>query len=398
MYKLVFVTSGYPPFRGYHCHRSLLTLKDIFDITVISFRALGPNKLVKKYYNVDGISVVQIPFPIVPGYNKNIKLVKFGSYLTFPLIKEILDSATILEGGAIYTSGMVLKKWVEISGRKDVPLICDAIGDDVKVDLPKLKAEERNKLVNWFDCILCNSKDMSEQIRRLCDRTPLILEAYRGVDFEMFHPEVEPKGPFLGRPYPRFLYLGGFPLIINRNSAKDVKGGIYLLEAWKIFERIPGSGHLIIGGPNSDCQFVKDWKDSLLNPERVAIVGKLKAEEVPNYIKGVDVVVIPSLSEGLPNLANESQACGTPVLGTDAGGIPETVENFNSGLIVKRESVGELLNGLLWFSSKNWDEIKKMGGYCHQRIKNLFPWSRYRDTALKGYSYALRKKGIRIDF
>ncbi|MFB3851075.1 MAG: glycosyltransferase family 4 protein [Acidobacteriota bacterium] len=394
----LFINSGYPPLRGYHSHRAILQLQDILETRVISIRAITLKRFVSRKYSIDGIDVEEIYIPVVPFMNKNLPFIRYAALFSYPKIKKKLKEALIIESGSLYPTGEIVRKWMELGEELSCAKIADAIGDDVKVDLPKLSAVDREKIINFYDCILSNSKDMSEQVKRMSTKHPLILEAYRGVDFDKFNKNVVAKGPFLNKPFPRFLYLGGFPTLIENLGAEDVKGGMYLLEAWKIFERISKYGFLIIGGPNGDCKYVKEWRESLLYPERVSIVGRLKAEEIPNYLNGVDIVVIPSLSEGLPNLANEAQACAIPVLGTDAGGIPETVEHLKTGLIVKKKSVQELLKGLLWFSSRNEYEIKNMGEYSSQRIKKLYPWSRYRETAIKGYKYALSKRGININF
>lgn len=63
-------------------------------------------------------------------------------------------------------------------------------------------------------------------------------------------------------------------------------------------------------------------------------------------IRACDVVVLPSLNEGLPNLAIEAQACGRPVLGTNAGGIPEAVLDGKTGIIVQKGDRDALSKGL----------------------------------------------------
>lgn len=393
----LFLNSGYPPLRGFHCHRALIRMQDFLKTTVISIRAININRLFKKKYKIDGIEVEEIYVPVLPKLNKKIELVRIQAYFSYFLIYERLKEAEILESGSLYPSGEIIRLWVKLGKIDGIAKVSDAIGDDVKIDIKKLKKERALNILRTFDVILSNSNDMTEDLKMNFENVPLIINAYRGVDFEKFHSKVPSKGPFRENSFPRFLYLGGFPKGDLSDLLNDVKGGIYLLEAWKIFEKVSQKGVLIIGGPNSDNWLIKEWRRQLKFPDRVEIIGRIDYEEVPNYLNGADVVVIPSISEGLPNLSNEAQACEKPLLGTNAGGIPETVENGHTGYIVKKGSVFELFNGLMWFVKKDKREIEEMGKIGRERVLKFFTWDNYREKAIIGYDYALKKNGINYD-
>lgn len=64
-------------------------------------------------------------------------------------------------------------------------------------------------------------------------------------------------------------------------------------------------------------------------------LGSLDRDEMRAAYQAADVFVIPSLEENLPNTILESLASGTPVVGFDAGGIPEMVRNGESGFTAK---------------------------------------------------------------
>ena len=67
-----------------------------------------------------------------------------------------------------------------------------------------------------------------------------------------------------------------------------------------------------------------------------------------------DVFVRPSLSEGLGNVFLEAQACQTPVVGTDVGGIPDIIQdNFNGFLIPSKDSQAIARVVIKIFSDKN---------------------------------------------
>jgi glycosyltransferase involved in cell wall biosynthesis len=87
------------------------------------------------------------------------------------------------------------------------------------------------------------------------------------------------------------------------------------------------------------------------------------------------VSVIPSLEEGFGIPAAEAMGCETPVVASDAGGLPEVVEHGVTGLIVPRgdatalaEAIGSLLA----------DPVRRarMGRAGRERALRLFDWDR----------------------
>jgi len=81
---------------------------------------------------------------------------------------------------------------------------------------------------------------------------------------------------------------------------------------------------------------------------RVVFAGHQR--EVGPYYGLADVFVLPSHSEGSPNVLLEAMAAGVPVVATAVGGVPELVENEESALLVRpgdsatmAEAIGRLL-------------------------------------------------------
>ncbi|MBD0823873.1 glycosyltransferase [Aestuariibaculum marinum] len=66
----------------------------------------------------------------------------------------------------------------------------------------------------------------------------------------------------------------------------------------------------------------------------VTLSGKMSQEAVYNQMRGADVLLVSSAEEGLPNVAVEAMALGTPVVSTDCGGVSELVEDDVTGWLV----------------------------------------------------------------
>ena len=78
---------------------------------------------------------------------------------------------------------------------------------------------------------------------------------------------------------------------------------------------------------------------------KVFFTGTVKPSEVANYMRAMDIMILPSLNEGWPCVIKEAQACGCYVIGSNNGGIPEAIgehgsvypldENFTNHVIQK---------------------------------------------------------------
>ena len=82
----------------------------------------------------------------------------------------------------------------------------------------------------------------------------------------------------------------------------------------------------------------------------ILLCGRRSSEEVPVWMNAADIFVLPSLSEGRPNVVLEAQACGVPVIATDVGGTPELIDHGVNGHLVApgdAESLADALTRLI---------------------------------------------------
>lgn len=71
---------------------------------------------------------------------------------------------------------------------------------------------------------------------------------------------------------------------------------------------------------------------------KVTFTGRVSAEAVPDYLNEMKLLVVPSYIEGLPKVVLEAVTCGTPVLATSVGGIPELIKDEETGFILEDNS------------------------------------------------------------
>lgn len=72
-----------------------------------------------------------------------------------------------------------------------------------------------------------------------------------------------------------------------------------------------------------------------MDTERVKLINWINYEELPKYLNNMKLFILPSYTEGLPSAALEAMACGTPVLATRVGGLPEIVINGKTGILLE---------------------------------------------------------------
>jgi len=328
--KVILFVSGFPsnkePARSAFNFAFASSLhKKKIDVTVVYIRTLSFKRsfLFKYFYN----EIEVIEFSCVIPYSKGI--LKFGFFKFFSSrVKDKINFSNLktvvhcVGGGNIpFASEFALKY--------DLPLLSQFIGSDVNVYLHnyiKEKAFLRGiNNSNWF---VFNSKSLYEsffsKIKTNLEIPSQII--YRGVDLEAFLFKFKHIQDEI-----RILYLGGFP-----KNDKNLKGGIDLLESIKLLNSLELGIKLRfeIGGPNA---LDLDFNQILNNKIQIDVIGAVSKSIVQEKFSESHVVIIPSISEGLPNVLYESMATGNLVIASGVGGIPEVLDN-ETGIIIKPNS------------------------------------------------------------
>jgi glycosyltransferase involved in cell wall biosynthesis len=88
-------------------------------------------------------------------------------------------------------------------------------------------------------------------------------------------------------------------------------------------------------------------------------------------IPWADAVVLPSLTEGLPNVALEAGAAGVPVVATAVGGTPEVVADGQTGFLVRPNDSNAFAAGVIAILSDH-GLAKSLGTAARRRMRELF--------------------------
>lgn len=96
------------------------------------------------------------------------------------------------------------------------------------------------------------------------------------------------------------------------------------------------------------------------NIKNCIFVGEKRYENIPLWMSAADILILPSYSEGLPNVVMEALSCGTPAIVTDVGGCPEVVKDGETGFVVPVGDVEALINKIEYLV-ENEDLRERMG-------------------------------------
>jgi glycosyltransferase involved in cell wall biosynthesis len=165
-------------------------------------------------------------------------------------------------------------------------------------------------------------------------------------------------------------------LVIGTVKRLEKNYGIrYLIEAFDLVcKKFPDKQlRLLIVGEGSESDFLKKMVIKNKISDKVTFTGLIPYNEVVKFHNMMDIEVIPSLRESFGVSVLEASSCGKPVIVTSVGGLPETVEEGKTGLIVEPANIEELSCALIkLIEDKNLRT--KMGENGRSWIIENFQW------------------------
>lgn len=94
----------------------------------------------------------------------------------------------------------------------------------------------------------------------------------------------------------------------------------------------------LMGGSGALIDIIKDELNANKSYNKVMLVGWISHNELPDYLNELKLLVLPSYIEGLPLVILEAMACGTPVLATPVGAIPDIIKDGETGFLMEVNS------------------------------------------------------------
>lgn len=346
--RILVLTTTYPSHQddwaGAFIHNLLLAIrKKGFDIKV-----LAPSN--GEFYGrqiLDGVQVIRFGYfwprtlerltTGAGGIPENISKSLLAKIQVIPMMLVFLLRALFASRDAniIYANwigaGLVGAIVSRLSGK---PMIVSFRGDDGYLARDRLLWRLVAKwVIRQSFATTAVSSELLQIIKNLgADSTKLSVPRF-GVDTALFYPGRKDRKP------------GGLLQIIFVGSLIPKKGLQDLIEA--LAEPSFRNISLTIVGDGYYADDLKKLAQEKLSDVQVTWKGIAPPRVVAELMRESDILVLPSYTEGSPNVIKEAMACALPVIGTRVGGVPDLVSHSETGFLYEPGDVSALQECLL---------------------------------------------------
>lgn len=309
------------------------------NVKILHLRALSPFRLpIKLYKNSDNINIIELSCYLLFSSKKMPIFITFIVQIYLSLLKKThirsIDTIHAISGGAIIPAYIFSK-------HLKAPFISQFIGSDIMIQANYFsKMPLFNKALAASHTLCFNSKTLQKDFDKVFSIDKERKVFYRGIDLMEFPVRLNVEDNIL-----RILFLGGFPV-----SYGNLKGGVTLLNTINQLAEFNFSIRIeiIIGGPNSMLQMYQNQLNLNQRNKSISVkfVGSLQRNDVIAQLYASNIVLIPSLSEGIPNVLYEAMATNNAIIASRVGGIPEFIDR-KSGILIESGNEEELANAII---------------------------------------------------
>jgi len=232
-------------------------------------------------------------------------------------------------------------------------------------------------IIKKFDHIITISNFTKKEIKkRYKVSSKKISVAYPGIE-EKFKPQEKNRNlveKYNLKNKKVLLFLGGL---------KQRKNPLFLLD---VFRKINDKQVvLLIAGDGSLKNKLVQKAQNLGLANKVIFTGFVQEKDKVKIYNLADIVLLPSLKEGLGMIAAEAGACGKPVIASDNSSLPEIVKNNKTGLLAETNNIDDWVSKVKIFL-KNKGLRRLMGQEAVKYVRNKFSWQKNAEEHIKVFN------------
>ena len=279
------------------------------------------------------------------------KIIQISIFTTYKIVKkENIDIVCFQDPVSSFFSILFLK----VRG-VDVKIIVETHGDFIETLgleknllfptlYKKLFYEMAKYSINKSNIIRAVSSSTEQQVLNI-DSSKNVVRFPAWIDFKDFQ-DIEPNSTFEDKF--NILFIG---------SVTDRKKPHMII---KVIQRLNDENyHLSIVGPAPNDKYLLELKNEIDKfdlENQVSIVGAVDRKSVKEYYSTSDLMILPSISEGLARVIFESQVASCPVLVTDAPGMSDIVIDGQTGYVFESNNLDSLQSKIEYIKN-NHEEV-----------------------------------------
>ena len=339
--------------------KKFITLSEVCNVSVLAF-ANNKTVLNETYGNF------YLNKKISNRFINYFRIIQISIFTTYKIVKkEKIDIVCFQDPVSSFFSILFLK-----ARGVDVKIIVETHGDFIEtlsleknLLLPRLYKKLFYIMARYSigksNIIRAVSSSTEKQVLDI-DSSKSIVRFPAWVDFKDFK-NVEP-GSFSKDKF-NILFIG---------SVTDRKKPHMIIEAIQIIN--DESYHLSIVGPTPNDKYFLELKDVIDKSglqNQVSFTGAVDRESVKEYYSTSNLMILPSISEGLARVIFESQVASCPVLVTDAPGMGDIVIDGQTGYVFESNNIDSLIAKIVYIKN-NYEEASLVAKNAKEFILSNF--------------------------
>lgn len=230
--------------------------------------------------------------------------------------------------------------------RLGLPLVVKLHGSDLlTLGQDPARRPYLRQVLSQADRVVAVSQPLAQAARELGAPEAVLRVVPNGVDQELFQPSDQLAARReLGLPLvgPRLLFVG---------RLAEVKGPDLALAALAQTQ----APRLALVGAGPLAESLRRQATCLGLGERLIWAGERPHAEIARWLAASDGLVLPSRSEGEPNVALESLAAGRPVAAARVGGVPEVIVEGLGGCLARPQDPEDLARAMTRLLARTWE-------------------------------------------
>lgn len=275
-------------------------------------------------------------------------------------IKSIGTYPDVLHGQGLAPAGYAV---VRAGRRLGIPAVVTVMGSDAlsyprHLDL----APVVRYVVSRANSVVAVDPSLIEPLERLGAAASRLKVIPNGVDLGRFRPMAHVER----MAFRQIWGMGDKKVVLLPKIPYGANGGQELIQA---MPKLPEEMTLVVLGDGPLAPAIRDVANRVR--ARVVVVGPRPHEEMASWYGSSDVILLPSLWEGRPNVVLEALACGIPVVAFNIGGVRSVLSHGENGFLVRPGDGEALVEALVSAMRRPWDQDRL------RRSVEQWTWERF---------------------